>query len=164
MSNHSSSNQEEIETVRNLIKGIDTAMLTTVTEQGLMSRPMKTQEVEFDGDLWFLTKKDTNKYQELLRNRKVNVAYVDKSYVSIRGEAELVESPGKIKEFWNIAYEKLLETTPDDPNLVLIKVKAEWAEYWETGNKTKMVKQLFSKITGKGSDESNLNQTVELNG
>ncbi len=164
MSNHSLSNQEAIETVRDLIKGIDTAMLTTVTERGLVSRPMQTQEVEFDGDLWFLTKKDTNKYQELLRNRNVNVAYVDKSYVSIRGEAELVESPAKIKEFWNIVYEKLLETTPDDPNLVLIKVKAESAEYWETGSKTKMVKQLFSKITGKGSDESNLNHTVDLNG
>ncbi|AOZ90901.1 pyridoxamine 5'-phosphate oxidase family protein [Paenibacillus crassostreae] len=164
MSNQSLSNQEAIEKVRDLIKGIDTAMLTTVTEQGLVSRPMKTQEVEFDGDLWFLTKKDTNKYQELLRNRSVNVAYVDKSYVSLRGEAELVSSPAKIKEFWNIAYEKLLETTPDDPNLVLIKIKAESAEYWETGSKTKMVKQLFSKITGKGSDESNLNQTVDLNG
>lgn len=164
MSNQSLSNQEAIETVRDLIKGIDTAMLTTVSQQGLVSRPMKTQEVEFDGDLWFLTKKDTNKYQELLRNRSVNVAYVHKSYVSLRGEAELVSSPDKIKEFWNIAYEKLLETTPDDPNLVLIKIKAESAEYWETGNKTKMVKQLFSKITGKGSVETNMNETVDLNG
>lgn len=162
MSNHSLTNQEAIETVRDLIKGIDTAMLTTVTDQGLVSRPMKTQEVEFDGDLWFLTKKDTNKYQELLRNRNVNIAYVDKSYVSIRGEAELVESPNKIREFWNIVYEKLLETTPEDPNLVLIKIKAEAAEYWETGSKTKMMMRFFTKITGKGSDESNLNHTVDL--
>lgn len=50
-------NQEELETVRELIKDIDTAMLTTVTEEGLVSRPMKTQEIEFDGDLWFFTKK-----------------------------------------------------------------------------------------------------------
>lgn len=49
--------QEEIETLRELIKDIDMAMLTTATEEGLVSRPMKTQEVEFDGDLWFFTKK-----------------------------------------------------------------------------------------------------------
>ncbi|MNJ03839.1 hypothetical protein D3C73_1643250 [compost metagenome] len=60
-----------------------------------------------------------------------------------------------------MAYEKLLATTSDDPNLVLIKVKADTAEYWETGSKTKMVKRLFSKLTGKHSD-TEINKTVDL--
>ncbi len=161
MSNIPTANQEAIETVRDLIKGIDTAMLTTVTDEGLVSRPLKTQEVEFDGDLWFLTMDDTDKYLEIQQNPNVNVAYVGKSYVSIRGTAELVRDRAKIKEFWNMAYEKLLETTSDDPNLVLIKVKADTAEYWETGSKTKMVKRLFSKLTGKDSD-TEINKTVDL--
>lgn len=50
-------NHEAIKTVHELIKGIETAMLTTVSEEGLVSRPMKTQEAEFDGTLWFLTKR-----------------------------------------------------------------------------------------------------------
>ncbi|SEI91390.1 Pyridoxamine 5'-phosphate oxidase like [Bhargavaea ginsengi] len=58
--------QEEMETLRDLIKGVDTAMLTTVSDEGLVSRPMKTQEVEFDGDLWFFTKKETDKYKEIV--------------------------------------------------------------------------------------------------
>lgn len=161
MSNIPTANQEAIETVRDLIKGIDTAMLTTVTEEGLVSRPLKTQEVEFDGDLWFLTMADTDKYEEIQQNPNVNVAYVGKSYVSIRGTAELVRDRAKIKEFWNMAYEKLLETTSDDPNLVLIKVKADTAEYWETGSKTKMVKRLISKLTGNHSD-TEINKTVDL--
>lgn len=154
--------QEAIEKVRDLIKGIDTAMLTTVSDEGLVSRPLKTQEVEFDGDLWFLTSKETEKYDELQHDPRVNVAYVGKSYVSVRGEAELVNDPAKIKEFWNVAYEKLLDTTYDDPNLVLIKVKAETAEYWETGSKLKMVTHLFKRLTGKNTEESDLNKTVEL--
>ncbi|MCA1293105.1 pyridoxamine 5'-phosphate oxidase family protein [Paenibacillus sp. alder61] len=158
-----SAQQEAIETVRDLIKGIDTAMLTTRTEEGLVSRPMKTQEVEFDGDLWFLTMRDTNKYRELLQDSMVNVAYVGQSYVSIRGRAELVDDRGKIKEFWNAAYGELLDTTSDDPNLVLIKIRAETAEYWETGSKIKMVKRLFSKLTGTES-EMELNKTVDLDG
>lgn len=161
MSNMPTRNEEAIETVRKLIKGIDTAMLTTVSHEGLVSRPMKTQEVEFDGDLWFLTMKDTNKYRELLQNPNVNVSYVDKSYVSIRGKAELVEDRSKIKEFWNMAYEKLLETTSDDPNLVLIKIAADTAEYWETGSMTKVIKRMFSKMTGADSD-TELNETVDL--
>lgn len=158
-----SAHQDAIETVRDLIKGIDTAMLTTMTEEGLVSRPMKTQEIEFDGDLWFLTMKDTNKYRELLQNPLVNVAYVGQSYVSIRGRAELVDDRGKIKEFWNAAYGELLDTTSDDPNLVLIKIRAETAEYWETGSKIKMVKRLLSKLTGTES-ETELNKTVDLDG
>lgn len=63
MTNDQAAHQAAVETVRELIKGIEIAMLTTVTKEGLVSRPMKTQEVEFDGDLWFLTKEDTDKYR-----------------------------------------------------------------------------------------------------
>lgn len=162
MTHETSDNREAVEKVRELIKGIETAMLTTVSEEGLVSRPMKTQEVEFDGDLWFLTKKDTGKFHELLRDRQVNVAYAGKSYVSIRGTAELVDSKEKLKEFWSPAYEKLMETSIDDPNLVLIKVKAETAEYWDIGNKFKMMKFLFNRLIGKNTEDTSINQRVEL--
>lgn len=161
--NTTSQNQQAVEQVRELIKGIETAMLTTVSEEGLVSRPMKTQEVEFDGDLWFLTKKDTDKFHELLHNRQVNVAYAGKSFVSIRGEAELVDDPGKLKQFWSPAYEKVLDTTPDDPNLILIKVKADAAEYWDAGNKFKMGKFLFRRLLGKNTEDTDINRTIELN-
>lgn len=160
--NTRSENQEAIRTIHELIKDIDIAMLTTVSEDGLVSRPMKTQDVEFDGNLWFLSKKDTDKFHQLLHNRKVNVAYAGKSYVSIRGEAKLVDSTEKIKEFWNPAYEKMLETTVDDPNLVLIQVEAEAAEYWDTGNKFKMVKFMFNRMLGKNTEGSDINQSVVL--
>ncbi|ASS67609.1 pyridoxamine 5'-phosphate oxidase family protein [Paenibacillus sp. RUD330] len=163
MSNEYTASQEAVEKVRDLIKGIDIAMLTTATDEGLVSRPMQTQEVEFDGDLWFITKKETDKFEELQHDRRVNVAYVGKSYVSVRGEAELVSDRSKIKEIWNPTYEKLLGMSSDDPELVLIKVKAETAEYWETGNKAKMVAQLFKKMTGK-QEHMDMNKTVELNG
>lgn len=161
MTTSTTEHQEAIDTVRKLIKGIDTAMLTTVTSEGLVSRPMKTQEVEFDGDLWFLTMKDTSKYEELKDHPDVNVAYAGKSYVSIRGKAELVNDRAKIKQFWSAAYGKLLDTTSDDPNLVLINIRAETAEYWETGNLIKVVKRLFDKMTGHKSD-TELNRIVDL--
>lgn len=155
-------NQEELETLRELIKDVDTAMLTTQTSEGLVSRPMKTQEVEFDGDLWFFTKKDTNKYEELKENPDVNVAYADKSYVSVRGKAEVVEDLEKKKELWNVAYEKLMQTSYDDPNIILLKVNVESAEYWESGNITKKMVHLFKRMTGNDKDTTNMNQTIEL--
>ncbi|MEK5379935.1 pyridoxamine 5'-phosphate oxidase family protein [Niallia sp. FSL W8-0635] len=154
--------QEELETLRDLIKDVDTAMLTTISEEGLVSRPMKTQEVEFDGDLWFLTKKDTEKYEEILHENEVNVAYAGKSYVSIRGRAELVDDLAKKKELWSKAYEKIMQTSYDDPNIVLIKVKAESAEYWDTGSFTKNMVFFYKRITGQQAEDTNINETLEL--
>ncbi len=156
-------NKEEIETLRDLIKDIDTAMLTTATEEGLVSRPMKTQEVEFDGDLWFFTKKDTNKYDEILNDQDVNVAYAGKSYVSVRGKAEIVEDLNKKKELWSKVYDQIMQTTYDDPNVILLKVKVEAAEYWEQGNFLKKVAYLYKRMTGKNSQESDINKSIELN-
>lgn len=154
--------QEEIETLRELIKDVDTAMLTTLTEEGLIARPMKTQEVEFDGDLWFFTKKETDKYREILHDQDVNVAYAGKSYVSVRGKAEIVEDLAKKKELWSKAYEKIMQIPYDDPNLILIKVKAEAAEYWETGNFTKKIAFLYKRMTGKNAESAEVNETIEL--
>lgn len=155
--------QEDIETLRELIKGIDTAMLTTATEEGLVSRPMKTQEVEFDGDLWFFTKKETNKYDEILHNQDVNVAYVGKSYVSVRGVAEVVEDLGKKKELWSKVYEKIMQTSYDDPNVILLKINVEAAEYWEQGNLIKNVLYYYKRMTGQSAKSVDINETIELN-
>lgn len=155
--------QEEMETLRELIKDVETAMLTTVTEEGLVSRPMKTQEVEFDGDLWFFTKKETDKYKEILHDKDVNVAYAGKSYVSVRGRAEIVEDLNKKKELWSKAYEKIMQTSYDDPTVVLIKVKAEAAEYWDTGNFKKQIAFLYKRMKGQSSESTDVNETIELN-
>jgi len=156
-------NQEnEFKILRDLIKGIEIAMLTTITEEGLVSRPMKTQEVEFDGDLWFFTKKDTSKYDEILHNQQVNVAYVGKSYVSVRGKTEIVEDLAKKKELWSKMYEKIMQTTYDDPNVILIKVNVEAAEYWEQDNFIKKMAYYYKRMTGQSTESVNINETLEF--
>lgn len=162
MSDSNQSHKKAVETVRELIKGIDTAMFTTISAEGLVSRPMKTQEVEFDGDLWFLTKKDTSKFEEILHDPRVNVVYADKSYVSIRGTAKLVQDLDKKKEFWNAGYDAFLQTSYDDPEVILIQVQAEAAEYWKSGNLAEKATYLFKRITNQDTEQSNLNQTIEL--
>ncbi len=154
---------DEMEKLRKLIKDVDTAMLTTANEEGLVSRPMKTQEVEFDGDLWFFTKKETSKYDEILHNQEVNVTYAGKSFVSVRGRAEIVENLDKKKELWSKVYEKIMQTSYDDPNVILIKVKVEAAEYWEQGNFVKNVLYFYKRMTGQDTKSLDINETLELN-
>lgn len=165
MMNEMNSHEEALEMVKSLIKDIEVAMMTTISDGKAVSRPMQTQETEFDGDLWFLTMKDTAKYKEISANPSVNLAYSGKSYVSISGTAEFSEDLERKKEYWNPIFDKLLETSYDDPNVVLIKVIPETAEYWETGNKLKAVKQLTKKLTGEKTlkDENEMNHRIKFN-
>ena len=94
--------------------------------------------------------------------REVNVAYAGKSYVSVRGKAEIVEDLNKKKELWSKAYEKIMQTSYDDPNVVLIKVKTVAAEYWETGNLTKKIVYFYKRMTGQSAESADLNKTIEL--
>lgn len=165
MVNNSTDNLEAIKTVNELIKDIEVAMFTTISSDNkILSRPMQTQEVEFDGELWFLTMKDTDKYQEIAANPHVNLAYVGKSYVSISGTAEFIEDEAKKKEYWNPVFDKMLDTSYDDPNVVLIKVDADSAEYWDSGNTLKSVKTFVKKLTNNETkkDEKEINDTVDF--
>jgi len=162
MSDLNNKHQEAVETIKELIKDIDTAMFTTVSAEGLVSRPMKTQEVEFDGDLWFLTKKDTTKFEELLHDPRVNIVYSGKSYVSIRGTAKIVEDLDKKKELWSPGYDTILQTSYDDPNVILIRVQAEAAEYWKSGNLAERMTFFFKRLIKQNTEQSSLNQTIEL--
>lgn len=164
MATHEQLNQEAIKTVNDLIKDIEVAMFTTVSEGKLVSRPLQTQEADFDGTLWFLTLKDTVKYHEIQENPNVNVAYAGKSYVSVSGTARFSEDMERKKEYWNPVFGKLLGTTVDDPNVVLIKVTADTAEYWESGNPMKMVKKFAKKLTTDETlrDDNELNKTVDF--
>lgn len=129
-------NREAIEKLRDLIKDIDIAMLTTVDEDGtLRSRPMGTQEAEFDGDLWFITSVEGGKVPEINKERQVNVSYADPGshrYVSVSGRANVIHDKAKVEEFWHPIYKAYFPEGKDDPKLRVIKVTVEKAEYWES--------------------------------
>ncbi len=129
---------ESVEKLREMIKDIRVAMLTTVAPDGtLHSRPMMTQEAEFDGTLWFLTGQDTAKAGEVAEHRSVNVAYAnpdDNRYVSLSGLATILRDREKAEELWSVAYRAWFPEGLDDPNLVLLKVEVEAAEYWDASS------------------------------
>jgi general stress protein 26 len=129
------SEREKIEKLRELIKDIDIAMLTTVDEDGsLRSRPMGTQEAEFDGDLWFFTSLTTGTAIEIQLDNRVNVSYASghDRFVSVSGTASLVNDRAKMQELWSPIYKAYFPGGLDDPNLRLIKVDVHKAEYWDT--------------------------------
>ena len=126
----------QIKKLAEMIKDIDFAMLTTVAEDGsLHSRPMSTQRAEFDGDLWFFTRASAPKVGEIEGEHRVNVSYAkpeDQRYVSVSGRAVVVRDRAKIEELWSPALKAWFPEGPDDPDLALLKVSVERAEYWDS--------------------------------
>ncbi|AWH24940.1 pyridoxamine 5'-phosphate oxidase family protein [Stenotrophomonas sp. YAU14D1_LEIMI4_1] len=126
---------EHIAQLSELIKDVEVAMFTTTGVDGrLYSRPLGTQQVDFDGDLWFATAADSPKVAEIALNPRVNVAYASTSkntYVSVSGRARIVDDREKIEALWSPAMKLFFPGGKDDPNLRLIQVRAETAEYWE---------------------------------
>lgn len=131
--------QKSIEKLNELIKEIDFAMLTTIDGGVMRSRPMQTQDFEFDGNLWFFTSSNTHKAEEIERDNRVNVAYAspsDNSYVSVSGRASIVKDRAKIDEYWSDLYKAWFPEGKDAPDLVLLRVEAEQAEYWDAPSST----------------------------
>ncbi len=126
-----------------LTRGIDFAMLTTIRPDGsLHSCPMATQAVDADGIIWFFSHSNTEKVEALRTESRVNLAYSDadgQQYVSISGKCELVRDHAKAKQQWKPVYETWFPKGIDDPNLILLKVHVQAADYWHT-DQGRMVK------------------------
>jgi general stress protein 26 len=127
--------EDSVRKLRELIKDVEVAMLTTVEPDGhLRSRPMATQKAEFDGQLWFFTGIDSSKVVEVQREQHVNLAYAkpdDQIYVSVSGRASISRDRDKMKQFWNPIHKAWFPQGLDDPNIGLLCVEIDHAEYWD---------------------------------
>lgn len=156
---------ETIEQLAELIKDIDFAMLTTVDEDGtLRSRPMSTQKTPFDGTLWFFTEAAAPKVEEIEREHEVNLAYADpksQRYVSVSGRARLVRDDAKKRELWSPAYKVYFSKGHEDPNVALLRVTVQKAEYWISGSNAvgRLIDFAKAMITG---DERQLGENEKL--
>lgn len=151
--------QENLEKLIDKIKDVDIAMMTTLCADGsLRSRPMKTQQSKPDGTLWFFTGYDSAKSDEILKNdAHVNLSYAapsDNLYVSVSGRANVLKDRAKIEELWSPFMKAWFPEGKDDPNVGLIKVTIDKAEYWDSPNS--VVVQLYgmakAAITGERPD------------
>ena len=135
-----------------LTKDIPITMFTTIDAEGhFVSRPMAQQLTEDDGDLWFFAERDSRVIEQITAHPHVSLTLSSSdTWISIDGDAELVDDSAKAKELWNTFVEAWLPQGPDDPNVVLIKVDAHTAEYWDSpgGRVASLISLVKSKVTG----------------
>lgn len=163
---HHEERQASIQKLNSLIKDIKFAMMTTVEADGtLRSRPMATQQAPFDGDLYFFTYGNSPKVEEAQQHHNVNLSYAnpdDNAYVSISGTAQLLRDRAKMEQLWNPIYKAWFPKGLDEPDIALLKVNVEQAEYWDsTNNKVVQlvgfVKALVTGTPAQGGENEKLN-------
>jgi len=148
-----------------LAKDIKIAMFTTTDEEGhYVSRPMAQRQVEDDGDLWFFAERNSSVVAHVASRPHVGITLSSSdTWISLDGEAELVEDVAKAKQLWNPWVEAWLPQGPEDPSVVLIKVDGHTAEYWDTpgGKVASVLSFVKAKVTGERYSGGE-NKTVQL--
>jgi general stress protein 26 len=148
-----------------LTRDIRITMFTTIDDEGhFVSRPMAQQLTEDDGDLWFFAERDSRVIEQINANPHVSLTLSSNdTWISIDGDARMVDDSAKAKELWNSFVEAWLPQGPDDPSVVLIKVEPHTAEYWDSpgGRVASLISLVKAKVTGepyKGTERD----TVDL--
>ncbi|HEX8294242.1 MAG TPA: pyridoxamine 5'-phosphate oxidase family protein [Pyrinomonadaceae bacterium] len=159
---------DKVGRLREIVKAVDICMLTTVDERGdLHSRPMSNnRDVEFDGDLWFFTYGSSHKADEVGRVPKVNASFADTGgqlYASLTGRAEVVRDRAKIEGLWKPQLRAWFPEGVDTPDIALLKVTVERAEYWDGSQSVvaHAVSLVSSLVTGEPARPGE-NEKIEL--
>ncbi|MEO7415054.1 MAG: pyridoxamine 5'-phosphate oxidase family protein [Opitutaceae bacterium] len=123
------------EKLKTWISDIRVAMFTTVAANGaLHTRPMATQESSSIDEIWFFTSSHNLLTEEIDHIPQVGLSYSDpvrKRYVSISGSARILRDEAKARERWTPGVGAWFPKGPADPELRLICVTAQKAEYWD---------------------------------
>jgi general stress protein 26 len=159
MSTENLDNHEAIDKLKTMVEKIDIGMMCTNTAEivNLHAVPMSRQEVDDDGNLWFLFSSQSETYQNLQKNNHISVLYSDISnynFLSINGTAEVSSDKGRIEKYWNKMIEGWFEKGKEDPTIRILKVIPSEAHYWD--NKSNKLVTFFkvavNAVSGKKLD------------
>lgn len=157
MSTEKLDREESRKKIRSLVGGIKVAMMITGFDQKpIPAIPMTTKKIDNDGNIWFLSLRNSHHNQNLLQNKQVQLLYSDPSdmeYLSVYGEAEVTTDRAILEDLYEKTDDNWFEEI-DDPNLTAIKVKPEEAYYWDTKTNKyiTLLKMGVGAITGNKQD------------
>lgn len=116
-----------------LLKGFSTAMLVTRAPDGMLhARPLAVAHLEPDADAYFSTSIASPKVAEIEADSRVVVTFQNASqFAAIQGRASVVRDRTLIDSLWSDSWRVWFPAGKDDPDLCLLKIDAEFAEYWD---------------------------------
>ncbi len=152
---------DAVEKIKGLVDKSGTCFFCTDIHTGksFATRPMAVQKVDDDGNLWFLSAKDSHKNLEAGTDPAVQLLFKGSDYsdfLNIYGMASISTDKEKIKEFWNPMLKTWFTEGVDDPRITVIKVEPTEGYYWDTKNNQAVgfLKRAAGALMGKTMDDS----------
>lgn len=147
------SDENGAERVWQIMDDINSCMLVTRDGGHIRARPMEPYVRRREHAVYFLTDVRQHKDEEVRHEPEVCLTFThDGAYMSLSGRAAVSEDRGKISELWDSSAEAWFDG-PDDPNVRLLTVRPEQAEYWDTpGKLARSVKMTAAALAGSRPD------------
>jgi general stress protein 26 len=130
-----------LEDLTERMRDIDFAMLSTHAPGGAIgARPMSNnREVDYDGDSWFFTWDEAQMVSDIGRDARVGLSFQGKSglfgarpfFLAVEGDAEIITDRAQFEAHWTKDLDRWFKQGPDTPGVVLIRVRATRAHYWD---------------------------------
>lgn len=153
--------EEAQKKIKELNKKASSCFFCTNVKEGrpFITRPMSVQQLDNEGNFWFLSANDSHKNQELTADPTVQLLFQGSDYsdfLHIVGMATITEDKQKIKELWNPMLKVWFTEGIDDPRISAIKVEPVEGYYWDTKNNQAVgfLKRTVGAIIGKTMDDS----------
>lgn len=131
---------------------------TRLNEPPIEVRPMSTQDVDNDGNFWFLSGHSSNKNFELNIDPHVQLFYSntgDAEFLTVYGNAEEIRDKERINDLWSPIAKAWFKDGKNDPDLTVIKVTPDTAYYWDTKSSKmiSLIKIMASTVSGTTMDD-----------
>lgn len=165
MSTTNMNSNEAREKMVSLVKSIKTCMfITDMNSKPLHAVPMTTKDVDEEGNIWFLSRMDSDHNTDIVKDTNVQLLYSDpseKEFISIYGKATVSTSAEKLNSLYNKT-DNAWFTGVDDPNLTAIKVIPQQAYYWDSSQNKyiNLFKIGMAAVTG---DKKDIGEKGKLN-
>lgn len=153
--------QEAARKIKELADEAKSCFLCTNIRSGqpFTTRPMAVQEIDEEGNIWFLSAEDSLKNKELGVDPFVQLLFqgsTHSDFLSVHGRAAITKDKDKIKQLWTPLAKTWFTEGINDPRITVIKVEPDGGHYWDTKHNmlVAFAKQIAGAITGQTLDDS----------
>jgi general stress protein 26 len=153
--------EEGLEKIKELANEAGSCFFCTgiVTGQPFDTRPMAPEEIDDNGDFWFLSADDSHKNKELEIDPSAQLLFQGSAYsnfLSLYGKVTISKDKQRIEELWDPTMKNWFTEGIDDPRITVLKFTPTQGYYWDTkhGMAVAAVKRIIGVIKGKTYDDS----------
>ncbi len=117
-----------------MIEDTDVCMMVSQGADGLHARPMYAIVERDDRQLWFFTRLDSGKSEELQQDGEVCLCFAaprQSDFVSVTGKAALVQDRERVDRYWSRFVDAWFPEGKDSDVVGLIRVDVSRGEYWD---------------------------------